>query len=265
MKKLAFYWSVFKYGAKSRFIYRTSTVLDMIGTTIQFLAQILIWKALLGQEVRFDTSFQEMVTYLSITKLVTTLAATSAGNQISKKIQDGSISLDFVQPYNMKSYLFFNDLGNNIFKGLVVILPVCFFVALGFGFVFPQNLVQAVAFIITVAFGTVIMFYYSYILGIASFWMIRNPFLSWHFRNVETLLSGQFIPIWFYPGWLSTITQYLPFRYFTYEPISIFLGKTSPSRVWTILLIQIFWVLLLYIAERKIWSKAYKKLIVQGG
>jgi ABC-2 type transport system permease protein len=193
------------------------------------------------------------------------LVSSTAGNEITNRIEDGSISLDFVRPLNLKVYLFCNDMGTNAFKTFVVFVPFCMLLTLGYGFELPKSPMQFIAFLATVICGTFIMFYYSYILGLLSFWLIRNPFISWHFRNVETLFSGQFVPIWFYPSWLAALTQYLPFRYFTYEPISIYLGRTPFSETGRVLLIQAFWMLFMYLIERWIWSKAFRRVMVQGG
>lgn len=265
MKKLSMYLTIVRLGLKSRLTYRVSSFLEMVGRLIEFLVQILIWVALLGDGVRFDTSLEQMVTYLVITRFVGMLVATNAGGAIRNRIRDGSISNDFLRPVQLKGYLFFSDIGNNLFKAFAVFLPVCVIVALGYGFVLPESAAQVGFFVLTLAFGTFIMFYYNYILGLISFWLISNPFLRWHFRNVEQLFAGQFLPIWLYPAWLASVTTFMPFRYFTYEPIAIYLGKTPLENIPQVLCIQLFWMLALYIIERVMWRMACKKVIVQGG
>jgi ABC-2 type transport system permease protein len=126
-------------------------------------------------------------------------------------------------------------------------------------------MIQFLLFLLTLACGTFMMFHYNYVLGLISFWLIDNPFLRWHFRNVEQLFAGQFLPIWLYPGWLATITSFMPFRYFAYEPIAIYLGKTPMHSVPQVLFIQLFWMITLFLLERLMWRSAQKKVIVQGG
>jgi ABC-2 type transport system permease protein len=239
--------------------------LSTIGALIQFLGRIMVWVALLASGVKFDTTLQEMITFMVLSMMLNEIISSSAGSTITSHIRDGSISMDFVRPINLKSYLFFNDIGNNIFLVLVIYLPVCVVISLGFGFLPPASHMHFLAFIITASLGLIMQFYYSYILGLASFWLINNPFIKWHFRNVETLFAGLFMPIWMYPGWLASITTFLPFRYFTYEPMTFYLGRVSVESFWRVSLIQIIWLCVLYIAERLIWSKACRKVIVQGG
>jgi ABC-2 type transport system permease protein len=263
--RIPFYWSVMKYGLKSRLAYRMGAFLSTVGVLIQFLGRIMVWVALLASGVAFDTTLREMITFMILSMMLSEIVSSSAGYTIARRIRDGSIAIDFVRPIRLKSYLFFNDIGNNLFLALVVYLPVYAVIALGFGFMPPASPLHFIAFLITAGLGLIIQFYYSYILGLASFWLIKNPFISWHFRNVETLFAGLFMPIWMYPGWLASITTYLPFRYFTYEPMTFYLGRVPADRFWHVLLIQTMWLFVLYAAERFVWSRACLKVIVQGG
>ena len=265
VNQVALYSLTLWYGLKSKLTYRLSSVFELLGKFLEIFAQILIWVALLGSGARFDTTLSQMVTYLILTRVVSTLFATQAGNEISDKIDDGSIANDFVRPLNFKLYLLCNDLGNNFFKVLVVFLPIGVLAGLRYGFLLPQTAAQGAAFLVSLAFGALLTFYYSYLLGLLSFWLIKNPFLRWHFRNVEQIFSGQFFPIWLYPAWLSAITEFLPFRYFTYEPLAIYLGKTPASEIPRVLLIQAFWLVALYAVERILWRRACKRVLVQGG
>jgi ABC-2 type transport system permease protein len=263
--RLSLYFTIVYLGLKSKLTYRLSSFLDMLGRLIEFLGWILIWAALLKDGGRFGTSMEEMVTYLVITRLVITLTASTAGNEIRRKIRDGSISTDFIRPINMKAFLFFNDMGNNLFKAFAVFLPIGVVTALGFGFLPPQSPLHFLAFLLAMILGAVLQFYYDYLLGLISFWLVQNPFLRWHFRNVANLFAGQFLPIWLYPAALATVTLFLPFRYFTYEPIALYLGKSPLSELPRILSAQVLWLGILYLTERLIWRSAYRKVVVQGG
>lgn len=265
MNQVALYSLALWYGLKSKLTYRLSSLFELLGKCLEVFAQILIWVSLLGSGTRFDTSLPQMVTYLILTRVISTLFATQAGNEISNKINDGSIANDFVRPINFKLYLLCNDLGNNLFKVLVVFLPVGILAGLVYGFIMPSTVVQGLVFLLSTVFGALLTFLYSYLLGLLSFWLIKNPFLRWHFRNVEQVFSGQFFPIWLYPAWLSSLTELLPFRYFTYEPLAIYLGKTPVNEIAHVLLMQLVWLVILYTVERIVWHRACKRVLVQGG
>lgn len=265
LNRAMFYGLALWYGLKSKLTYRLSSVFEVFGKFLEILAQILIWVALLGSGSRFDTTLTQMVTYLILTRIISMLFATSAGDEISAKINDGSIANDFARPLNFKMYLLCGELGGNLFKVLVVFVPIGVVVGLLYGFMLPPTPLQGLAFLASLALGALLTFYYGYVLGLFSFWLIRNPFTKWHFRNVELIFSGQFFPLWLYPAWLSRLTEFLPFRYFTYEPLAIYLGKTPVSEIPRVLALQAIWLALLYAAERLLWRRACKKVLVQGG
>ena len=261
----SFYFTVVRLGVKSKLVYRLGAFLNTLGVLVEFLMRILVWVALLASGIQFDTTLAQMVTFMVLSLILESIVSSSSGSYIGRRIRDGSISMDFTRPIHLRNYLFFSDIGNNIFTVLCIFLPVCIVVSLGFGFLGPASPLQFAAFLVTALFGLVLKFYYSYLLGLFSFWLLHNPFTSWHFRNVETLFAGLFMPIWMYPDWLAAITRFLPFRYFTYEPMTFYLGKAPVESLWRVLLIQAVWLIVLYAAERLLWRRACHKLIVQGG
>lgn len=235
------------------------------GKFLEVFAQILIWVALLGSGARFDTTLSQMVTYLILTRRGLHALCHAGGQRDQRQDQRRLHRQRLCPPLNFKLYLLCNDLGNNFFKVLVVFLPIGVLAGLRYGFLLPRPRRREPRFLSRSRLAQLLTFYYSYILGLLSFWLIKNPFLRWHFRNVEQIFSGQFFPIWLYPAWLSATTEFLPFRYFTYEPLAIYLGKTPVSEIPRVLLIQAFWLVALYAVERILWRRACKKVLVQGG
>jgi ABC-2 type transport system permease protein len=250
---------------KSKLTYRLSSVFATVGRFLEVLSIVFVWVALLKSGARLETSLPQMITYVLVTRIVGLVTSSTAGREIADRVRDGSVSMDFIYPLSLKWRLFFNDIGGNIFNTVIVMLPLCLLFSFVYGFALPMSSLHATAFIISLALGALIMFHYRYLLGLASFWLLKNPFLKWHFQNVEQIFSGQFFPIWFYPSWLAALTVYLPFRYFTYEPLAIYLGKTPTEQIGRVLLTQLFWILVMYGLERLVWFHACKKVVIQGG
>ena len=84
------------------------------------------------------------------------------------------------------------------------------------------------------------------------------------------LLSGQFLPTWMMPQWLEKIMNALPFIWIYQKPISVYLGTAAEGYIvgndyFQVLLMQLGWIIGLYILVLGIWRIAVKKLSVQGG
>jgi ABC-2 type transport system permease protein len=230
-----------------------------------FFIQTLIWRAIYANnQVIEDVSFTSMVTYLIVTTVINYLTYSSAGDELTKLIEDGSIEIKLLQPVSIAAQLYFRKIGGNIAYTLSTLPPMVLFAAL-YGFSPPAEPWMAVFLLVAVINGSLIIFFFRYLLGLVSFWLIRNPFIAWYFITVESLFSGNVVPIWFYPAWLGTVSRFLPFRYFVFEPVSLYLGKTPASEAGIILLMQLLWLGVFIGIERIVWSRAHKKLIVQGG
>ena len=78
-------------------------------------------------------------------------------------------------------------------------------------------------------------------------------------------LSGQLIPISFFPEAVQTVFAFLPFSSMVYTPVMIYLGKYVGGELLFVLARQAFWVVFLYAFGSFLWSKITKRLIVLGG
>jgi ABC-2 type transport system permease protein len=73
------------------------------------------------------------------------------------------------------------------------------------------------------------------------------------------------IPLVMLPAWLQSIAYMLPFAQGTFVPISLLSGVTPLADAPRLWLIQIAWIIGLYIASRVVFNIAVRKVTVQGG
>lgn len=83
--------------------------------------------------------------------------------------------------------------------------------------------------------------------------------------DVLRLLSGAFIPLWFFPTALADISSFLPFRLIFFTPISIYLEKISGVEAGGLIAQQLLWIIALLVVEKILWRKGIRKLVIQGG
>lgn len=265
IKRIKVYLLVVWYGVKSKLNYRTSSILELTGMVLEISVQIYIWKFLIENSDQYGTTLSQMVTYILLVRLASILTSSTIARVLSNRIRDGAIATDFVSPISMKGRWLCADLGNNLFRVLVVLVPIAMICAILWGIQPPASVAHGVGSIVSLFLGCMLAFEYSYILGLISFWLLRNPFYKWHFRNIEQIFAGTYFPLWFYPEWLEKITRCLPFRYFSYEATAVYLGKVSEPQIREVILMQILWIAVLLIVESIVWYGARRKVIVQGG
>jgi len=67
------------------------------------------------------------------------------------------------------------------------------------------------------------------------------------------------------PESVMNIIRYTPFDSIYFTPINIYLGKVNIVDVGPLLVKQLVWIVVLQFIGGLIWSRAVKKLVVQGG
>ena len=258
--------AIFKLNFIKSVQYRGSILVKLIGTLISVLVEISLWTALFkANPIVKGTTFNDMINYMAITALLTLFAMAKSGDSLSHRITSGSIATDLIRPYDLKLYLVAQNIGSNLFTFLIFTLPIYISVLIVYGIKLPPSPIIIILFFISVLLGSIISFYYSYIMGMIPFWLQSSWYIGWVDSAMFTLFAGTFVPLWFYPNILIKISFFLPFRYITYEAVTFYLGKTSVTSMLNVFVMQIVWIVILIIFEALLWRKAQKKIMIYGG
>lgn len=260
------YWSFFAKSFKEKYVYRFDFYISILATILSLVIQISVWKALYKNEgVRQLISLTDMLVYTLISIFLLSLTRFGVGNKIAERVTSGAIESDFTKPISFKYYLLAEDLGNNLFKALFVSLPAAIVFLIFYDLSVLPTIINLLIFIISVGLGVLIAFHIHYIVGLSAFWLHSTWYLQFYLGALFELFSGSTVPLWFYPNWLQTICDWLPFKYIFFEPISIFLGRYTLPVSLNIIGIQIFWLFVLFIIERLVWNNVERKVVVHGG
>jgi ABC-2 type transport system permease protein len=73
------------------------------------------------------------------------------------------------------------------------------------------------------------------------------------------------VPLTFFPDWLETIAQALPFQGIVYIPAAIYLGRVQGEEALRLVSLQLAWVLVLWVAGRLLWRRGIRQVTVHGG
>jgi len=270
---LRVYWEFVKIAFRARLAYRAEVGLLLVGRVLALFVQVAIWRALLGAEGNADSTMgsitlREMVTYVIVSRCISVFVSLFAGYsplwRMGDKIRTGEIAMDLTKPVSLRDNLFWETVGNNLFEVVFGVLPVLLLGALVFGMDVPSA-TYLLLFAVAAINGLLIYFMISYVVGLLAFWYLE----IWHFErllnDLVTVFSGALIPLWFFPSFLITVSQWLPFRLIYYAPISIYLQKEPLSAVGLLVLQQFLWLGLLLLLERGMWKRGVEKLVVQGG
>ncbi|HVA34282.1 MAG TPA: ABC-2 family transporter protein, partial [Candidatus Baltobacteraceae bacterium] len=79
------------------------------------------------------------------------------------------------------------------------------------------------------------------------------------------LLSGQIIPLTFFPGIFGRIVFALPFAAIYSTPLLIYVGIIPPSQWPQAFAVQLAWLVLFAGLSSLVWNAASRKVVIQGG
>jgi ABC-2 type transport system permease protein len=263
--KLSKYTAFFKNSFKSRMVYRLASIIKLCGAVIVFFIQFSLWSVLLASGVRQDIKLTEMIAYVMITQMVSTLASGNFANELGASIRDGSVIMVFLRPLSFRLYLLSSMLGKNFYGVLTTALPVFIIGCIAVGVPLPPSFQHFAVFAFLIFTGIFIMFELIYVVGLLAFWTQATWFLSWYVSAGVVFFGGSVIPLWFYPETLKTVSIFLPFRYISFEAINYYLGKSPLSAAARSAGLAFLWWLLLFVTGRLLWRVVQRKMTINGG
>ena len=133
---------------------------------------------------------------------------------------------------------------------------------LGLPFVPIRNLLL---FLVSLCFSFLIYVLFDFCFGMIAFFTTYIFGLQMAKTAVLSFLTGQLIPLSFFPEAVQRVFDYLPFSSMVYTPVMIYLGKYTGAELGFVLTRQVVWVLLLYLLGSLIWKQVTKRLVVLGG
>jgi ABC-2 type transport system permease protein len=209
-----------------------------------------------------------MTVYIFMVYVTSSVVAISISEWVSEDVVKGTVAMQLIKPIDYRLSLIARALGQMVYRFLLPAVFIwiglelykCF--VLGLAFTPIVNIVLYIfscllSFLIFVLFDFcvgMIAFFTSYIFGL---FMVKEALMSF--------LTGQLIPLSFFPAVVQRIFDFLPFSSMIYTPVMIYLGKYQGTELAWVLLRQLAWVLILYGLGTLIWNRVTKRLVVLGG
>ena len=260
---LAFASSAFR----TQFAYRAQIWAGIFGQLVQVFARVAIWMSLLAGGASVGGADRtDMVTYAVLAGTVLTAWDPSRMlYAITAELKSGDIATKLLRPVSYPAYLFATECGNLAYRAVAIVLPVVVVAALVYGLEPPANLFYGAAFPVFWVLSFLLLFGLSCLGGLAAFWLMTSFSIDWFLWSIIGLLSGSFVPLWFFPDWLAGAVKYLPFLWIGFYPAAVYLGKIGQAETLLLFAIGIGWVGLLALAIRMLWGRATLRITVQGG
>lgn len=210
----------------------------------------------------------EMVVYVFMVYVTSSVVTISIADWVSDDVVKGTVAMHLIKPIDYRMSLIVRAAGNMMYRFLMpavfiwIGLEIYKVKVLGMAITPWQNMLCfavscIMSFFIYVLFDFcfgMVAFFTTYIFGML---MAKEALLSF--------LTGQLIPLGFFPEAVQKVFDFLPFSSMVYTPVMIYLGKYTGSDLAFVLFRQAAWVLILYLLGSFIWKQVTKRLVVLGG
>ena len=265
MKKLLAY---FRVAITDALIYRAEGIIWMLNDVGPAVIALIFWLAAFQTQTSFAgyTFSQILIYYLGI-MFINNVINTQPQFFLSKEIRSGDFSNYLLKPINLTMFKFASNTSWRLVR-LIFFLPILFLVARLFNldgqmFQFFLSRLGLIIISLLLAFG--INFFLKLTLGLTTIWFEESSWLFFGFEILTSFLSGELIPLDFFPAGLIAVNNFLPFKYLLYFPLSILLNRLSDWELFYGLMFQLAWCLFAYGLYRLVLRRGSRVYSAYGG
>lgn len=272
MQKLfRIYWPFSLNEIKVNFAYKGKFYLFILSKVFSVFITYYLWMAIYqsanGSSLGGFTQ-NEMITYVFMSFVASGIICISMTQEIGYNVVEGSIAINLIKPIDYRWSLSAKAFGSMIYQ--FVVPSVFIWIGLELYKVFGLGLAvtspdRIILFLISSMFSFLIYIFFDFCFGMMAFFTTYIFGMTIIKSAVLSFLTGQLIPLSFFPEAIQRVFDFLPFSSMIYVPVMIYLGKYSGQEIVFALLKQIFWVIVIYWVGGIIWKHVTKRLVVLGG
>lgn len=250
--------------------YRMASVTALTTQLIWGLMECLAFKAIAeasGGNLPMD--YSSIVTYIWLKEALLILFSTWAvDNDLFAMIANGDISYELCRPVSIYSMWFSRTTGARIAEAVMRCVPVllCAFLMPGtYRMTLPVSGACFLLFLLTLFLALGITVAFCMVVYMLCFFTISPQGWRMVMTGAVDFLSGNIIPLPFFPPKYLRLLEMFPFAYMQNVPFRIYSGELAGGEMYQCILKQIFWLTALMTLGIVIWKQAEKRIVIQGG
>ena len=244
--------------------YKAATILTFCTNIFIVLIYLFLWKGIYGEQTIVNGyTLKELLLFIILLRVLRRSYPFHISKTYGQLIKNGTIATWLLKPIPIELRLLSQAIGQTIYQFCFSGLPMLLLVPL-FANVPNFTFFSVALFLLWYISAFIFLYIFEIIIGVISYytsslWGVGN------FKSaIITFLSGELLPLSFYPVALLGFLEILPFSAVYYMPISILLSKVVENTwiIFSILWLSIILLLGLYLSVSQIMIK---RITVQGG
>jgi viologen exporter family transport system permease protein len=245
-----------------RLRYFTGIVTYALNVTIYYFIWSAVYRS--GQSIA-GYNLAQMITYVSVGWIIRSFYTNTIDQEMAYEMIEGSIAMNLIKPVSVQWMWISRAVGESAFRLGLLTFPTAILISFIFHVQPPASRNDFGLFLLAVLGSFFLMAAINFMIGTcaiplksilalirAKFWLIE-------------LLSGLLIPMSYFPDKVSAVLAWLPFEHIAYTPLQIYLGKLDRPGAIRALATQWAWVFALLVLGDVWWSRASRRMTIQGG
>lgn len=251
--------------------YRTHIFLWIFSNFLEIGMMMFVWIAVFqysNQSTLNGFTLTDIIFYNIFMTLSSSMVFMNPLWDVAEDYFDGKIAMSLIKPVRYEWMIFFQNLGANVFRNLMIAFPMILLILIS-----PLFLAHGVS----ISWSQWLWYFLSIGLGLWINFQFNFLFASLIFKTEATfglfqlndivlrIFSGALIPLSFFPLWTQALLTRTPFASIQFTPTMILLGRLVGEARVQALLLQGFWAISLGLLTHFVWDKTMKSMKVHGG
>lgn len=236
-------------------------VMNIISITILYF----FWDAIYANSTSISgLSREQTINYVLLAFFFMPLVGNDLIWEFGSNLREGLMIHHLLRPVNFQGMNYAQQFGGLVTR-MAFQLPIMLLAVFLFDLKFPSDFYTWAAFLISALLGFTVMFFFSWVLACMAFYTTEIWGLGVLIEGITIFFSGSLVPLAMMPEWLRGLVLSVPFAQALAVPVGLLAGITPASEAPHIWLIQLAWIVGLWILSNLIFRVAVRKITVQGG
>ena len=215
--------------------YRANLYVGLFSIFSGILIEYLIWKQIFisrGVELIRGFEFNELIAFIFLSMIVGQLKSSWVTSiEMIDAVRSGGLNKYLIRPISFYTYHLMMFIGQNSLYYMAYFTLIGMFPFVFPGLTFTTNL-QIFGFMSALILAIYLSYNMYYIMVCVSFWFheVRALVVAYNVANI--ILSGQVIPLRFFPEIYLKIIAFTPLPFLVHFPVSIATGQL-PQALWS--------------------------------
>lgn len=261
--------TMMKVGLSEAIAYRAEMLVWVLSTTMPFI-NLALWSAVsmhtpvtTAQGKQYGAA--DFVTYFLCAFIVRQIVSSWASWQINWEVRSGELSMRLLRPMHPIVVYGAQNLAALPMRLFVTLPVLVLLLATGAFTALPNNAQMWGYWGLAMLGGWLVTFFINIVIGALSLLMdssikVMDVWLAGFF-----VFSGYSFPLAIAPSWLTTLANYLPFRYQFGLPLELMTGAHDAASALPLLFQQWTWVGASGLLAISVWSWGVKRFQAYGG